>query len=395
MDSVRKENAATLAPIRMEFELAVKKLYQLLIENYDYPEVDEHGANINLSTMLIYMEQDSWIQNTTAKDAHRLRKICNNAMHDGSATFEDINWATTNSPIILASLKRDLTKAEELLAQPRNYLEYDNNVFETSFVLPQENAVRFSSYNIENDIEKSMYQIAKIEKLKEDLAPLLFEVKNNNLKEVKNLLKKHTTNKNIEDSLGHNAVFYAVMNQNLKMLKLLSDFEVKMNQQNNDGSTPLLYAIWKGNFDIVKWLLKRISKPYNINNCGHDPLFYAIIRNDIKSFKLLSSQMDCLSHRDINGRTNLMYAIWQKNMDMIKTIIQKDEKQLFIADINGYSPLSYAHNIKTYEIADLFVKKGADTNDLRNYDGKRRRELLNELDKELGKKNFFGIRKKP
>ena len=85
-------------------------------------------------------------------------------------------------------------------------------------------------------------------------SPFLKAVKAQNLNEVERLLDGGK-NVNETDSLGNNAIFYALLSDNTQILNLLIRRGINCNYPNRAGRYPLLYAVDKLDSNVLKALV--------------------------------------------------------------------------------------------------------------------------------------------
>ncbi len=136
----------------------------------------------------------------------------------------------------------------------------------------------------------------------------------------------------VMDSPLHDAVF---QNDTEKIYELINSENIDVNAQNSFGFTPLHLAVQNQNFDVISALLKSHHK-VNVNaldNSGCPPLKLAISSKNIKIVKIL------IKHGS--------------NID-IKCKASKNKPEM--------SLLEFARRMRCFDIADLLIKKGAQTN---------------------------------
>ncbi|RDD44652.1 Mitogen-activated protein kinase kinase kinase 19 [Trichoplax sp. H2] len=240
---------------------------------------------------------------------------------------------------------------------------------------------------------------------KTDLITIFFEaVKNGDLERVKNFLQRKGSPIDIdtkEKKTGNTPIMYAVMANNLPMVKLLLRYGADTTLRNAEQETifdkskidmkgyllgpstkKLLQSAWQGNAEIVRKILSS-GKAANINGKnseGCTPLL--LVTRDIKMFTEVNQALQRdykpvevvtellqysaeTSIRDVNGYTPLHHAAAANN-DIATTIIclllDKAEANIDIADNRNYSPLHHASKSGHVAAVNTLVEKGANVN---------------------------------
>lgn len=108
---------------------------------------------------------------------------------------------------------------------------------------------------------------------------LLLSVKKNQMSTVKELVGgiifSPKANINSVDSLGNNALIYAIKDNNYEMTKYLIDKGAEVNSSNNNEETPLILAIKNQNVKIIDLLIKNNADLKYENSNGKTLLDYA------------------------------------------------------------------------------------------------------------------------
>ncbi len=108
-------------------------------------------------------------------------------------------------------------------------------------------------------------------------------------------------------------------------------------------------------------------------------LYYVQENNIVKAKKSLEAGADVNALDESFGRSGLMYAIFNENMDMFKMLLEKGANPNKLADYrnNYFSPLMACAAMNSYkeatetqkEMAKILIEKGADIN-ATNYHGR-------------------------
>lgn len=158
----------------------------------------------------------------------------------------------------------------------------------------------------------------------------------------------------------------------------------------DEYSSPLLSACAGGHFDIVKYLVdyNPISKhKLNINSktkiffktalmqaCSRDTHGTSATRkgslgssesvqNDFHIVKYLIDHGADIHAKDRDGKTALMYACLNGNLEIVNYLIENGAEALInCADENGMTPLTIACRLKNFSLVKYLISHGADIN---------------------------------
>ena len=135
----------------------------------------------------------------------------------------------------------------------------------------------------------------------------------------------------------------------------------------NAKSVPLKYAILWRNNDVVKLLLDHGANVNARDKFGRTTLSYAIRLGNLETIKLLLQAGASVNARDkYEGQTALMWAVWWRNVDMVKVDIVKLLVE-YGANVNardkiGSTALMLAAQERRTESVKLLLSYGADVN---------------------------------
>jgi len=170
---------------------------------------------------------------------------------------------------------------------------------------------------------------------------------------IMNILDKilNKVNINQQDKLGNTALMYAILRNNIYMIKRLITLGCNINLQNINGMTPLMYAINKYSceMDIIDYLVKEECDLNIQDNNGKTALMHAINNYSSRIYRLLMQKSE-LDIKDRNGKTALMYVLI-KGIDIKQLVDLKCN--INISDNNGDTALMYAikyHRTKAIQI---------------------------------------------
>ncbi|XGA09009.1 MAG: ankyrin repeat domain-containing protein [Wolbachia endosymbiont of Xenopsylla cheopis] len=157
-----------------------------------------------------------------------------------------------------------------------------------------------------------------------------FEIEEKSIKKISlcdDINKKITTWQKQQSSQGKTALMHAVIDGNLKMVKLLCQKGkidiIAFNAQDNNGMTAVMYAAELGHRNILKFFYNIPTKltddideqnfSYVAKNCLSDlnALMLAIVNGHIDCLEFLYCKeiQHIINHRDNNGRTAVMLAL--------------------------------------------------------------------------------------
>ena len=191
----------------------------------------------------------------------------------------------------------------------------------------------------------------------------LFElVKNQKLDEIINILNNDKMiDINIRDNSNTYLVQYAIMYNNIKLLKILIDMDCKIDFLDNEGFT-ILYNPIKHNYnDIIDILLNNkniIGIPISdlSDKFGSIPLHYAINFNNDYAFNLLINESNQFNKLDSKGLSPLHYAIKKKNYNTIIKLLNISNVNINIQSSIGETPLHLACNYEDVISVELLIK---------------------------------------
>lgn len=156
---------------------------------------------------------------------------------------------------------------------------------------------------------------------------------------------------------GHNALMYAVLNQNLEITLNLLDRGADINATDDMGNNAFMYAIDSGDEGVVKLLLQKGADVHTANWSGVTPLMYASADNHGNIVKLLPDKGASVDAADCSGFTALMYA-GASDTEVCQLLLNRG------ADINavnkrGISVVVQAIARRNTEVINFLIGKGA------------------------------------
>lgn len=193
---------------------------------------------------------------------------------------------------------------------------------------------------------------------------LFILLKNNNYEEFKKLLQTIKPNKlNIKDNNNNYLITYAILKNNIEIVKLLLKKDCDTHVLDQEGRTILYIPIKYGYDELLKILVDNgKSKIINIKDSHNNiPLHYAILYKNMYAIKLLLDANTDTNITDNKGNTSLHLSIYSKSYDICNLIVNKGANINAITLI-GESALHIACNYKLHNIIEMLLDNNIDTN---------------------------------
>jgi ankyrin repeat protein len=199
---------------------------------------------------------------------------------------------------------------------------------------------------------------------------LVVECKNNNLKNVKELLKDPEMIKyiNFQDEDGNTALMWACQNDNINIVKELLKYRETaegINLENNKGNTALIWACIENSSGIVKEILKIPEASQGINTQNKTgnmtALMWACLRYNIDIVKELLKIPETSKGINLQDKyeiTALIYACQNNNLDIVKELLKIPEtaKGINLQDKTGNTALLCACENDNLDIIKELLK---------------------------------------
>jgi uncharacterized protein len=145
----------------------------------------------------------------------------------------------------------------------------------------------------------------------------------------------------IKANNGATALMIAVNAANLRGARLLLEAGANPNVFDNSGITPLMRAMEMGdNVDMVKLLVEYNADMEARNPEGAPVLMVYPYRNRFPAHRELINLGANVNIQDYQGRTPLIKAVMEANMDMIRFLISKGADR-YMKDHSGTSAVDY------------------------------------------------------
>ncbi len=189
----------------------------------------------------------------------------------------------------------------------------------------------------------------------------IFEiVKENDFKRLKDNLKY--VNINAKDENSFSLLHYAVLNNNLEMVRYLLLNNIDVNSQNNDLNSALHLSVIYNYLGIFKTLIKHNALIDLKNKDGETPLMLSIkLKRDEMSNILLSynAKIDVKNNRDENI---VFFASHAGNLKLVLDSIENNKDLLYSKNMNNDTLLHISAKLDNYELTKLLLEKGLEPN---------------------------------
>lgn len=177
---------------------------------------------------------------------------------------------------------------------------------------------------------------------------------------------------NVKDDNYHYFLTYAVLFNQIDLVKFLVDNNAKIDIVDKYDRSILFDAINHSYYEIIELLLELNKNTIGVSILDtrdrdmRIPLHYAIENQNVRIVKLLLEYGSNVNITDRNGYNSLHLAVKSRNYSICEYIIDK------IADVNsryktGESALHIACNLQLVDIVKLLIKYNIDTN-IKDYD---------------------------
>nr|WP_064591283.1 ankyrin repeat domain-containing protein [Orientia tsutsugamushi] len=188
------------------------------------------------------------------------------------------------------------------------------------------------------------------------------------IKYVKYFFSQDNTIINLQDEDNYTALHYAVIYNQIEIIKIILEYNPNINLQDNLGNTALHYAAACGYTSIVELLLKYDPDCINLlNEDNWTSLHYAAAHGNIGSIKLLLKYNSEISNlQDIWGNTALQYAAECGNTKIIKLLLKHNPGVINLLDEDNRTALHYAAAYGNIGSIKLLLKYNSEISNLQD-----------------------------
>ncbi len=171
------------------------------------------------------------------------------------------------------------------------------------------------------------------------------------------MLLENQASVHAKDNFGRTPVHFAATSGNLAILQLLKIAEAPFSQRDNEGQTPLHNGVASNQQAVTTYLVCNDADIYAANSLGETPISNVLKSNDITEWFVDSI---IVNKPDNKGRYPIHIATIEKaSPDTVRTLIEKGAK-INLKDMEGKTPLSYAMELESLEVAQILIANGAD-----------------------------------
>jgi len=285
-----------------------------------------------------------------------------------------------------------------------NYLllKYSIGIYDISKDLPIMNNIHNNSKN-QNQLKTIENRLYYNENINEYFTPLIYSYILENQIDFEYLL--NTSDINELDSFGNNILYYAIIKEDIKIVKYLISNRIYLDFSNNRiekyyhsvldisiyiknkdiiniilesnnsllnipnglGEVPLITLIKykeitvENKIEFIKEFIKKGANVNFISGHGYSPIVYAIQEKLIDLVKLFIESGADVNLLDKYEDTPLVYAIKENDLPLVKLLIDNGANVNY-RDSNGYTPLCYAVQNENVEITKLLIEYKANVN---------------------------------
>ncbi len=167
---------------------------------------------------------------------------------------------------------------------------------------------------------------------------------------------------NAKDGNGENALFYSARADNLKAVKLLLEYGMKI-INNNYGMNILSQSLCEGRGELVNVILDHTPELSRSIVGGRDGkgrtvLHHYVELGDLDMIRKMGQYYDPEADRDAGGATLLMYACREKQpMDIVEYLVETLGADVERADSRNRCALFYAVQSSNVELTSYLVQR--------------------------------------
>ncbi len=188
---------------------------------------------------------------------------------------------------------------------------------------------------------------------------LVETVKTGNLRSVKKILSKKSTNVNEVDSDGLTSLMVATIANDSLMVETLIAAGVDPNIQSKSGMTALHAAAFNNRDQIMPMIIAMGADPNKIDSKGRTPLLVAAQMGHTNPITYLIQAGADLEFKDIKGNTALMLACGGRHLGAVDELLDKGANPNS-RDLQGRTPLMLLSLLGEDEMVRILLKFKAD-----------------------------------
>jgi len=192
-------------------------------------------------------------------------------------------------------------------------------------------------------------------------------IKNKNFNKLKEIIKKDAFNPNIKDNINNYIIHYILNFNELELLKILTNKNIKLDILDTDGRNILYIPIKYNYLEALKIIIDKDKKSIGVpiydkkDKLGLNGLHYCCILNNIEVFKYLIDIGADPTTTDKTGKNSFQVAMEYNRKEILKILLDKFNN-LDYKNKKGESLLHLSLTHDNNEITTELLKKNINVN---------------------------------
>ena len=175
------------------------------------------------------------------------------------------------------------------------------------------------------------------------------------------LIEKHNFRPCVTDKKKMTPLHHSTSSGNHELFKFFADITNDIYCEAKNGGNCLHIAAFNGHLTLCEELLGKYKFAFNIaDNDGLAPLHYSASSGNYKIFKLFADMTSDIYLKTKSGANCLHMAAMNGHLDLCKTLLEKHNFNVKMADNHGRKPLHYSAMSGSYELCKFFLENGSD-----------------------------------
>ena len=176
-------------------------------------------------------------------------------------------------------------------------------------------------------------------------------------------INKHKFDVQIPDNNGWTALHYSAGHGSYELVKFFADMGSDINLKTNDGRTCLHIAANRGYLNLCKTFVNEHKFNAKMpDNNGWTALHYSAGNDSYELFKLFADMGSDVNLKTNDGRNCLHIAAECGHLNLCKTLINKYNVNVQVADNDGYTALHFSASNGSCKLVKFFANMGIDIN---------------------------------
>lgn len=188
---------------------------------------------------------------------------------------------------------------------------------------------------------------------------LIETVKTGNLRSVKKILTKKSTNINEVDQDGLTSLMIATIANDSAMVVTLLEAGADPNVQSKSGMTALHAAAFNNRDQIMQYIIAAGADPNKVDSKGRTPLLVAAQMGNTNPITYLIQAGAVVEFKDLKGNTPLMLACGGRHLGAVDELLEKGADPNS-RDLQGRTPLMLLSLLGEDEMVRILLKYKAD-----------------------------------